>query len=91
MTQEDDSQAFEDTEAAAEEWVDVRMTEPHVGEWDIDVVVANGQVEYVDLRVHPDQISAFLACLVGDVPDQEARTLLTTVAEDLGVDLSETE
>ncbi|MDG5778702.1 hypothetical protein VB773_08100 [Haloarculaceae archaeon H-GB2-1] len=84
----DDTDLFAEPESTADDWVDVRMTDPHVGEWDIDVVVANGQVEYVDLRVHPEQVAAFLSCLVSDVPDEDASQMLEAVADGLGVELN---
>lgn len=67
--------------------VDVRMTEPEAGEWDVDVVVVEGQVEYVDLRVKPDLLAAFVECLVDDVGDRRAGAVLADVADRADVDL----
>jgi len=39
---------FTEPDDAHDAWIDVRMTDPEVGEWDIDAVVVDGQVEYVD-------------------------------------------
>lgn len=71
------------------EWVDVRMTDPDAGEWDIDVVVVDGRVEYVDLRVKPDRLAAFVECLVDDVGDDRAEEVLADVADRGGIDLSD--
>ena len=46
-----DDNVFTETDDPAEPWVDVRMTDPQEGEWDVDVVIAEKQVEYVDLRI----------------------------------------
>ena len=35
-------------------WVDVRMQDPDEGGWELDAVVADGQVEHVDLRIRPN-------------------------------------
>lgn len=50
---------FTEPDDTTDGWVDVRMTDPDAGEWDIDVVVADGRVEFVDpyrpvaaLRLH---------------------------------------
>ncbi|WP_284011037.1 hypothetical protein [Haloarcula pelagica] len=77
---------FTDTDETAEDWVDVRMTDPERGEWDIDAVVAGGQVEYVDLRIDPALLSGFIECLVGDVGDERAARVLARTADRLGLD-----
>jgi len=41
-------ETFTEPEESRENWIDVRMTDPDEGEWDIDVVVVDGQVEDVD-------------------------------------------
>ncbi|AGB36377.1 hypothetical protein [Natronococcus occultus] len=69
------------------EWADVRMTDPAAGEWDVDVIVAGGQVEYVDLRVKPELLAGFVDCLVDDVTDEEAQSILRTVADRRGLEL----
>lgn len=85
----DDASVFEDPDADtdADEWVDVRMTNPEEEEWDVDIVVVNGQVEYVDLRVRPELLAPFLDCLVNDISDDRAHDILTTLAERYGVDI----
>ena len=83
----DESETFTDPDDASEEWVDVRMTDPDEGEWDVDVVVVDSQVEYVDLRVKPDHLAAFVECLVDDVDDDRAGEILADVADREGVDV----
>ncbi len=78
---------FTDTDEAHEQWVDVRMTQPEEGEWDVDFVVVDGQVEYVDLRVRPSLLEEFVDCLVDDVGDDRAAALLAEVARRNDVDL----
>ena len=70
-----------------EEWVDVRMKDPEAGEWDVDVVVIDGRVEYVDLRIRRDLLASFVDCLIDDAGTAEARDVLSTVAENHGVEL----
>jgi hypothetical protein len=67
------------------EWADVRMTDPQEGEWDVDVVVADGEVAYVDLRVAEDHLEAFVECLLSDVSDETAARVLERVGERRGV------
>lgn len=83
-------EVFTDPDEDADEWVDVRMTDPDEGEWDVDVVVVGGQVEYVDLRIRPELLAEFVDCLVDDVGDERARAILTDVADRNGVDLDRT-
>jgi hypothetical protein len=71
------------------DWVDVRMTDPQAGEWDVDFVVADGRVEYVDLRVRPALLTGFVDCLVDDMDDDRARQTLRRLAERRGIDLGE--
>jgi hypothetical protein len=80
---------FTDPEESHENWIDVRMTDPEAGEWDVDVVVLGGRVAYVDLRIKPALLAAFVDCLVEDVDDERAETVLSTVAERNGLDLSD--
>lgn len=84
---------FTDPDETREQWVDVRMTDPEEGEWDIDVVVAEGRVEYVDLRIKPDLLSAFVECLIDDLGRDRASAILAAIAErnelDLSVDVTE--
>jgi hypothetical protein len=64
------------------EWVDVRMTDPEKGEWDVDVVVVGGRVEYVDLRVEASRLHSFVECLVDDVGAERASEVLRDVADE---------
>lgn len=80
---------FTDPDDERDEWVDVRMTDPEAGEWDVDVVVAEGHVEFLDLRVRPEYLAGFLECLVDDVDDEQARTVLRTVADRRSVSLGD--
>jgi hypothetical protein len=83
-------ESFTEPAETHEEWIDVRMTDPDEGEWDVDVVVVNGRVEYVDLRIKPELLAAFVDCLVDDVDDSRAEAVLSAVAERNGLDLAET-
>ncbi|MFB6080952.1 MAG: hypothetical protein ABEJ81_08140 [Haloferacaceae archaeon] len=78
---------FEEPDDPREEWVDVRMTDPEAGEWDVDVVVVDGHVEYVDLRVKPDLLAEFVDCLIDDVGPDRADEILANVADRQDVDL----
>ncbi|MFB6139234.1 MAG: hypothetical protein ABEJ26_02220 [Halosimplex sp.] len=78
---------FTETEDERGEWVDVRMTNPEEGEWDVDAVIVDGRVQYVDLRVRPHLLTEFVDCLVDDVGDDRARRLLAEIAERNGVAL----
>ena len=77
---------FTETDDPAEAWVDVRMTDPEEGEWDVDVVIAEKQVEYVDLRIRPALLEGFLDCLFDDLSDERAQSLLATTLERQDVD-----
>ena len=81
-----DEDVFTETDDPAESWVDVRMTDPHEGEWDVDVVIAEKQVEYVDLRIRPALLEGFLDCLFDDLSDERAQSLLATTLERQDVD-----
>jgi len=82
-----DDDVFTETDAAAGEWVDVRMTDPDAGEWDIDVVVDSGRVEFVDLRIDPTLLTGFIDCLIQDVAEDRAREIVEETAAKHGVDL----
>jgi hypothetical protein len=69
-----------------DEWVDIRMTDPEAGEWEVDTVVLDGRVQYVDLRVRPELLDSFVDCFLDDVGDERAREILETVAERRGFD-----
>ncbi|WP_336336150.1 hypothetical protein [Haloarcula brevis] len=77
---------FTETDDAAEAWVDVRMTDPEEGEWDVDVVIAEKRVEYVDLRIRPELLEGFFECLFDDLSDERARSLLSATLERQGLD-----
>jgi len=81
-----DDDVFTETDDPAESWVDVRMTDPDEGEWDVDVVIAEKQVEYVDLRIRPALLEGFLDCLFDDLSDEHAQSLLAATLERQGVD-----
>ena len=80
---------FTDTDESADDWVDVRMTDPAASEWDIDVVVAGGQVEFVDLRIRPELLAGFIDCLVDDVGGERAEEILAAAARRQGLDPEE--
>lgn len=72
---------FTAPDATDDEWADVRMQDPDEGEWDVDVVVAGGRVEYVDLRIRPDHLAPFIDCLFDDVGPERANAILSQVAD----------
>ena len=78
---------FTDPEDSSENWVDVRMTDPEEGEWDIDVIVAGGKVEYVDLRVRPELLTEFMECLIDDVGADRANKIVKNVIERKQLDI----
>lgn len=80
---------FTDPDDDYDDWVDVRMTDPDKGEWDVDVVVVGNQVEYVDLRIRPELLTDFFTCLVDDLGTEQAKTLLTRLADRTDTDLHE--
>lgn len=81
--------AFTDPDEPAEDWADVRMTDPDEGEWDLDAVVLGGRVEHVDLLVRPDLLAEFVDCLLDDVSADRAEQILAEVAQRQGIDRSE--
>ncbi|KAA9399321.1 hypothetical protein Har1130_14170 [Haloarcula sp. CBA1130] len=81
-----DDDVFTETDDPAEAWVDVRMTDPDEGEWDVDVVIAEKQVEYVDLRIRPALLEGFLDCLFDDLSDERAQSLLAATMERQEID-----
>lgn len=78
-------ETFREPADTDEDWVDVRMTDPTASEWEVDIVVVEGEVEYVDLRVRPDILGDFVACLVEDVGTDRAARVLATAADRRGV------
>lgn len=80
---------FTDPDDTTDEWVDVRMTDPDAGEWDIDVVVAEGRVEFVDLRIRPALLAGFIDCLVDDVAATRAREILAETARKHGIEVGD--
>jgi hypothetical protein len=81
-----DEDVFTTPEEPTDDWVDVRMTDPAAGEWDIDLVVADGTVEFVDLRIKPSLLAGFIDCLVDDVADERASEILARAARMQGLD-----
>jgi hypothetical protein len=77
---------FTEPDDTTEGWVDVRMSDPDEGEWDVDVVVVEGRVEYLDLRVRPELLASFIECLVDDVGEERAEEVLAEVADRQDVD-----
>lgn len=73
------------TDDRDEEWVDIHMTDRAEGEWDLDVVVLDGQVSAVELRVRQDLLTSFVECLVEDMPAEQARAVVERLAERHGV------
>jgi hypothetical protein len=63
------------------------MTDPDGGEWDVDVVVAGGRVEYVDFRVKPELLASFVECLIDDVAEGRTPSVLAKVADRNDVDV----
>ncbi|WP_254841296.1 hypothetical protein [Natronomonas marina] len=78
---------FTEPEESTEEWVDVRMTNPEAGEWDVDCVVVDGRVSYLDLRIRPELLAGFLDCLIDDVGEGRGRAVLAEVLERNDIDL----
>lgn len=78
---------FTEPEETTEDWVDVRMTNPEEREWDVDFVVVDGQVNYVDLRIRPELLRGFVACLIDDVGDDHAGSILADIAEENDLNL----
>lgn len=81
---------FTEPSETTDDWTDVRMTDPDAGEWDVDVVVAGGRVEFVDLRIRPDLLGGFVECLLDDIGRDRAADVLRTAAERQGIDLDDT-
>jgi len=79
---------LEATDPTADEWVDIRMTDPEEGEWELDAVVVDGRMEHVDLRVREDLVASFVACLAADLSATQRAALLDRLAED-GADADE--
>lgn len=75
-----------ESDDTTDERVDVRMTDPDAGEWDIDVVVAEGRVEFVDLRIRPALLAGVIDCLVDDVDETRARKILAEAARKQGIE-----
>ena len=75
-------EVFTEPDDTAENWVDVRMTDPEEGEWDVDLVVVDGQVNYVDLRIRPELLRGFVECLIDDIGDDQAAAILSELASE---------
>ena len=82
---------FTETDDATDGWVDVRMTDPDAGEWDIDVIVAGGRVEFVDLRIRPALLAGFFDCLLEDVSESRVREILAETARTQGLEPADLE
>ena len=50
------------------------------------MVIAEKQVEYVDLRIRPALLEGFPDCLFDDLFDERAQSLLAATLERQGVD-----
>lgn len=87
MTEE----VFTEPADESENWVDVRMTNPEAGEWDVDLVVVDGRVSYVDLRIRPELLAGFVECLIDDAETDYAEGILTELAERKNIDLAATD
>lgn len=70
-----------------DEWIDVRMTDPEEGEWDADVIVLDGEVQCLDLRIRPELLGSFVECLVGDAGPERARAVVERLADRHGLDV----
>ena len=68
------------------EWVDVGMTDPEEGEWTVDSVILDGRTQYLDLRVRRDVLASFVACLLDDLDESAAETVLADAADLIGVE-----
>lgn len=79
---------FTEPAESTDEWVDVRMTDPDEGEWDVDVVVMDGGVQYLDLRLQPELLADFVDCLVADLSADRAKSVLADLADRRDLDLT---
>lgn len=79
---------FTEPAESTDEWVDVRMTDPDEGEWDVDVVVMDGTVQYIDLRLQPNLLADFVDCLVADLSEERAKRVLANLADRRNLDLT---
>ncbi len=84
-------ETFTEPEEPDDDWVDVRMVDPDQGEWDVDFVVIDGQVNYVDLRIRPELLQGFVECLIGDLDRDQASQLLSTIADKKDIDITPAE
>ncbi|WP_424019866.1 hypothetical protein ACOZ4N_10450 [Halorientalis pallida] len=73
---------LESTDPTTDEWVDIRMTDPEEGEWELDAVVVDGRTEHVELRVREDLVAAFVECLADDLSRSQRAALLDRLSED---------
>lgn len=74
-----------------DKWIDVRMTDPEEGEWDADVIVLDGQVQCLDLRIKPELLGSFVECLLGDAESERTRAVVERLADHHGLDVTATE
>jgi hypothetical protein len=70
------------TDPTTDEWVDIRMTDPEAGEWELDAVVVDGRMEHVDLRVREDLVASFVECLAEDLSRSQRAALLDRLSEE---------
>jgi len=56
-------------------------------EWDVALVVVDGRVNYVDLRIRPGLLGGFVGCLVDDVGDEQAAAMRRELAAENDLDL----
>jgi len=73
------------------EWVDIRMTAPEEGEWDVDVIVLDGQVECVELRIRSAVLADFVDCLADDLGPERTWELADRLADSDGATTSDAE
>ncbi|WP_336000065.1 hypothetical protein [Halorientalis halophila] len=74
------------TDGTEGEWVDVRMTDPDQGEWELDAVVVDGRTEHVELRVRADLVESFVTCLTEDLPKSRIRDIRAKLGAAAGMD-----
>jgi hypothetical protein len=72
------------SDARTDDWADVELSDPTAGEWDLDTIVAGGDVEYVALRIRRDLVASFVDCLVEDLPASQAQSVVDSLAATYG-------
>lgn len=56
------------------------MNAPEEGEWDVDVVVLDGRVECVELRIRASVLADFVDCLADDAGPERTRAVVERLA-----------